>query len=138
MKFKLQKSKLTISICYTAIEVASGDYGEEWISRLTKATALMSDSESSGLANDLSDGEDECRSRSSGSASPSHRGKDKRAAKDSDVVVALMGTEMGDVESSETVVSEDGRFRKFNNQFLVLLRRSFLCIYRDLVSLLIQ
>ncbi|XP_035704562.1 ATP-binding cassette sub-family G member 4 isoform X2 [Folsomia candida] len=116
-----------------AIEVASGDYGDHWISMLKKATALSSESDS-GLANDISDAEDSHHQVENSSLSAyqkDNKGLDRiGSSKDKDVSVALMSP---DGDSEETISSDDGRVYKFCNQFTVLLKRSFLCIYRDLM-----
>lgn len=101
---------------------------------LKKATALSSESDS-GLANDISDAEDSHHQVENSSLSAyqkDNKGLDRiGSSKDKDVSVALMSP---DGDSEETISSDDGRVYKFCNQFTVLLKRSFLCIYRDLVS----
>ncbi len=55
--------------------------------------------------------------------------------KNKEVAVALMSP---DGDSIDTVASEDGRVSKFCHQFFILLRRSFVCIWRDTVSNILQ
>ncbi|ODM94414.1 ATP-binding cassette sub-family G member 1 [Orchesella cincta] len=115
------------------IEIASGDYGNQWIGILAKATALSSDSDSSGVANDCSeDGssegiEDESR------ITPSKKVKVfkqdvKNCSHEKEVAVSLI-----EMESSPKSVPKDSRLELFSNQFVTLLRRCFLCISRDMM-----
>jgi len=115
--------------------VASGDYGDQWIPILAKATTLSSDSDSSGLANDCSgsDNVSECIEDRSLTPPTGRNGSVKRRDLDmegkdgKEVTVSLM-----DSDSKETI-EEDCRCGKFMNQFVTVLKRSFLCVSRDMM-----
>ena len=117
--------------------MASGDYGEQWISMLAKAVSLSSDSDSSGLANDCSDGDGNSENIEEGRCiTPTFKTGLEVEKGDKDVIVSLMNPTNGDSnETSMTSIQEDHRCAKYANQFVTLLKRSFLCISRDMVSL---
>ncbi|ODM93202.1 ATP-binding cassette sub-family G member 1 [Orchesella cincta] len=116
-------------------DFASGDYGDQWIAILAKATALSSDSDSSGLANDCSDGASE--GMEDRSITPP--GKPKIFKPDvgdsnyeKEVAVTLIESEANPKYIMKSV-HDDSRLGLFSNQFFTLLRRSFLCVSRDMM-----
>jgi len=115
---------------FAAIEVASGDYGEHWIPILAKATALSSDSDSSGLDNDFSEGNSTNGSDHGGHSYALTSGNSKHNGSNGhDTTVTLLpDTHGGYVPDDETWGP------KFWNQFTTLLKRSFLCVSRDMVN----
>lgn len=129
----------------SVIEIASGDYGDQWISILAKATALSSDSDSSGLANDCSDGASE--GMEDRSITPPGKAKIFKHSEinasstssnyDKEVAVSLIESD-GDPTNPKYImksVHDDSRIGLFSNQFFTLLRRSFLCVSRDMVNM---
>lgn len=124
-------------LCVSVIEIASGDYGDQWISILGKATALSSDSDSSGLANDCSDGASE--GMEDRSITPPGKAKaykpeliENGSSYDKEVAVTLIDSE-SDPKYIMKSVHDDSRIGLFSNQFFTLLKRSFLCVSRDMV-----
>ncbi len=117
------------------IEVSSGDYGRHWIPILVKATALSSDSDSSGLDNDFSERNS---SRNSGHAGeeytivPANSAQRRPEIGNGEVVVSLIPPKT-DSRTSVATFEEESRVGKFWNQFSTLLKRSFLCVSRDMV-----
>jgi len=108
------------------------------VSMLVKATSLSSDSDSSGLANDCSDGEgssehiDEGNQMSFKARLQTENNKDKDTT-----IVSLMKRKKPDREGQDILTLDDdddeSRIGKFCNQFATLYKRSFLCISRDMV-----
>ncbi|CAG7838161.1 unnamed protein product [Allacma fusca] len=117
-----------------AIEAASGDYGEQWIGMLAKATALSTDSESSGLANDCSGSENASEVVDASTLTSRKMSGFKLGDKDDkDAVVTLMPPMEPDEDTTGSLGSIDGDCRcgRFWNQFITLYKRSFICIMRD-------
>lgn len=116
-----------------AIEVASGDYGPEWIHKLAKKVSTFlyapdmdqqgGGSQSSQLA--LTEKEQLLVEEETGSAL--QNGK---------VVIPMEESSLtrdDSVHSSEEDYGPVGRYEKFKNDFVVLCKRSFLCVSRDMV-----
>ncbi|ODM94415.1 ATP-binding cassette sub-family G member 1 [Orchesella cincta] len=122
------------------IEIASGDYGNQWIGILANATALSSDSlissNSSGLANDcIEDGaleEVQDESITLTSKAKEFQREVGNINHDEEVTVILIESE-SNPKCITTSVHDESRLAQFANQFFTLLRRSFLCISRDMM-----